>query len=320
MLIGSMVAFVLTNILAFEAPGYWSLMGAVVLVALSAGLYVPNANALAVALVPAHRRGVALSIVNGGMTLALVFGVPLGAGVGNHFGWRMTFGGIAVLATVAAAGLLAGLPRDIGRHMAVVTLRERIAVFGRSDILLALFVTMLWSMGAFTIYAYLATYLTTAISIGEAKISLVLMLWGGAAAVGVFAGGAFGDRVGTLPMIIVTLVILTVTFSSLSALPFALRPALAETPVLTAIAIWGVAAWAFYPSQLSRLVHISGPALAPIALSLNASFLNLGLSSGAFVGSITLSQGSALNLGWVGAICELMALGFLVASVQRNRA
>jgi predicted MFS family arabinose efflux permease len=81
-----------------------------------------------------------------------------------------------------------------------------------------------------------------------------------------------------------------------------------------------VAAWAFYPSQLSRLVHISGPALAPIALSLNASFLNLGLSSGAFVGSITLSQGSALNLGWVGAICELMALGFLVASVQRNRA
>lgn len=318
-LIGAMGAFVLANILAFGATGYWSLMAARILLALSAGLYVPNANALAAALVADHRRGMALSIVNGGMTLALVFGVPLGAIVGHQFGWRMTFGGVAVLAAMATAGLFAGLPHDIGRHMGVVTLRERIAVVGRSDILLALLVTMLWSTGAFTIYTYLAPYLTASIGVGEADISLVLFMWGVAAAIGVFAGGALGDRVGNRPMSVATLAILTATFASLSVLPFTLRPAVANAAVLAAIAIWGVAAWAFYPSQLSRLVHISGHSLAPVALSLNASFLNLGLSFGALLGSITLSQGSAINLGWVGAICELMALGFLLTSLRRER-
>lgn len=318
-LIGSMAAFVLANILAFEATGYWSLMGARILLALSAGLYVPNANALATALVPDHRRGVALSIVNGGTTLALVFGVPLGAIVGNQLGWRITFGGVAVLAAVATAGLLAGLPHDIGRHMAVVTLRERMRVVGRSDILLALLVTMLWSMGAFTIYTYLAPYLTAAINMDGPGISLVLFMWGVAAAIGVFTGGALGDRVGTGLMVTVTLIILTATFLSLSVLPSTLRPTLAATPVMIAIVTWGVTAWAFFPSQLSRLVHISGPALAPVVLSLNASFLNLGLSFGALLGSITLSQGSAVNLGWVGAMCEIVALVVLVASMRGER-
>jgi predicted MFS family arabinose efflux permease len=317
-LIGSMAAFALSNVLAFGATGYWSLMGARVLVALSAGLYVPNANALAAALVPAGRRGMALSIVNGGMTLALVFGVPLGAVVGNQLGWRTTFGGVAVLAVVAMAGLLAGLPRDLGRDMAVVTLRQRIAVVGRTDILLALLVTLLWSMGAFTIYTYLAPYLTAATNLEETEISSVLLMWGIAAAIGVFAGGALCDRVGTRTMVVATLVILAATFLSLSVLPFALRPA-PSAAVLAAIGLWGLTAWAFYPSQLSRLVDTSGPSLAPIALSLNASFLNLGLSFGALLGSITLSQGSAVNLGWVGAICEMAALVFLNASVRRQR-
>lgn len=318
-LIGSMAAFVLANIAAFTAPGYWSLMGARVLLAVSAGLYVPNANALAAALVPAHRRGAALAIVNGGMTLALVFGVPLGAMLGNEFGWRMTFGGVSGLAAIATAGLMAGLPHGIGRHMAVVTLRERIAVAGRPDILLALLVTMLWSMGAFTIYTYLAPYLAAAIGIDDPAISIVLLLWGIAAAIGVFAGGALGDRLGHKPMVVMTLAILTATFASLSFLPMAMQPARALAPVIVAIIIWGLAAWAFYPAQLSRLFNLSGPTHAPVALSLNASFLNLGLSSGALLGSITLAQGSAIDLGWVGATCEALALAILLASMRREQ-
>jgi predicted MFS family arabinose efflux permease len=318
-LIASMTAFVLANVAAVAATGYWSLMAARVLLALSAGLYVPNANALAAALVPANRRGVALSIVNGGMTLALVFGVPLGAIVGNQLGWRTTFGGVAGLATIATVGLLAGLPREIGRHMAVVTLRERLAVVGRFDLLLALSVTLIWSMGAYTLYTYLSPYLTSATGVPNAEISRVLFLWGVAAAVGVFGGGALSDRVGPSPMIVITLSVLAITFSSLSALPSALTPALARGPVLTAIVVWGVTAWAFFPSQLSRLVVISGPALAPVTLSLNSSFLNLGVAGGALLGSLVLSRGSAINLGWVGAICEIVALVCVVMSVRRER-
>jgi hypothetical protein len=177
-LIVSMVAFTLANVVAFEAKDYWTLMGARVLLAFAAGLYVPNANALAAALVPHERRGAALAIVNGGTTIALVFGVPLGAIIGTQLGWRMTFGGVAILSVIATIGLLTGLSHDIGHHMAVVTLRKRIAVAGRPPVLLVMLVTMLWATGAFTIYTYLAPYLTSAIGIGGANISLVLFMWG----------------------------------------------------------------------------------------------------------------------------------------------
>jgi predicted MFS family arabinose efflux permease len=319
LLIASMTAFALANVAAVVSPGYWSLMAARVFLAFSAGLYVPNASALATALVPTQRRGVALSIVNGGMTLALVFGVPLGAIVGNQLGWRTTFGGVAGLATLAAIGLMVGLPRGIGQHMATVSLGARLAVVRRPDILLALSVTLLWSMGAYTLYTYLLPYLASAIALPAAQVSLVLFIWGIAAAVGVFGGGAVSDWIGTRVMVVATLAMLILVFSSLSALPSALSPAIAKSPVVIAIAIWGVTAWAFFPSQLSRLVAISGPALAPVTLSLNASFLYLGVAAGASLGSIVLSRGSALDLGWVAASCEIVALICASVSVRRER-
>jgi predicted MFS family arabinose efflux permease len=316
-LIGSMLAFILANIFAFQAADYWWLSGALVLLALSAGLYVPNANALALAFVPPQRRGLALSIVNGGTTLSLIFGVPLGAIIGQNFGWHLAFAGVAALAMVAAMGLVLGLPQTVGRQGPVVTLRERATVIARPDILIVLLVTMLWSAGGFSIYTYLAPYLMTATDMAETNVSIVFFTWGIAAAIGVFSGGALSDRLGSGVMGSMTLAVLVATFSALSILAFAVPPALAVTPVLVTIVIWGITGWAFYPSHLSRLVQNSGPALAPVALSLNASFLNFGISIGSMLGSITLSRSSAVHLGWVGALCEVMALVLLLGALRR---
>src|SRR5258705_13769904 len=66
LLILSMAAFAGANIVAALAPDYGSLLGARILLALAAGLYVPNANALAGALVPPERRGPAPAPAAGG--------------------------------------------------------------------------------------------------------------------------------------------------------------------------------------------------------------------------------------------------------------
>jgi hypothetical protein len=44
---------------------------------------------------------------------------------------------------------------------------------------------------------------------------------------------------------------------------------------------------------------------APVALSLNASFVNFGLSLGALLGSFTLAKVSAADLGFVGAAMRI---------------
>ena len=66
LLIASMLLFAAANFVACAAHTYTALMGARLLLAIAAGLYVPNANALAGALVEPSRRGTALSIVTGG--------------------------------------------------------------------------------------------------------------------------------------------------------------------------------------------------------------------------------------------------------------
>jgi len=89
--------------------------------------------------------------------------------------------------------------------------------------------------------------------------------------------------------------------------------------ILLAIAMWGVSAWSFFPVQQARLISIAGVKVAPVALSLNASFQFLGFSSGAALGSLTLANASSLALGWVGAICVIAALSLALAACRRAR-
>ncbi len=316
LLIAAMVAFAAANFVAWSAQGYAALMGARLLLAIAAGLYVPNANALAGALLEPARRGTALAIVNGGTTVAVALGVPLGALVGDRFGWRLNFAGVGALALIAMVGLLAGLRRDVGRGLAVAGLRERLAVARRPSVLLALLVTLLWATGAYAVYTYLALFLASATGIAGPYVGAVLFMWGVAAAIGLAAGGRFNDRYGPVPVIVAGLSTLALAFASLSASALLLSPAAALVPVLVAIAAWGVSAWAFFPAQQARLIGIAGLSLAPVVLSLNASFMFLGFSSGAAVGAATLAHAPPAALGWVGAGCVTASLLLALATTR----
>jgi predicted MFS family arabinose efflux permease len=317
LLILSMAAFAIANIVASMATGYWELMGARVLLACVAGLYVPSASALAGALVAPERRGTALAIVSGGTSIAIVLGVPLGAIIGERFGWRMTFAGVAAMATIATIGLSAGLRRDMGLALPVPSIRERIAVLQQAPVLLALLVTTIWAAGAYTVYTYLAPYMAFATGIEGSHLGVVLFTWGVAAAAGLFIGGVANDAIGARAVMIPAFVLLSLAFASLSASAAFLSHKEALVPVFLAVIVWGVTAWGFFPAQQARLIEIAGLKVAPIVLSLNASFMYLGFSIGAVLGSFTLIQSSVVSLGWVAALCEIVALVVVLATVRR---
>lgn len=308
LMIGAMVMFTLANLLAGNATDYWWLMAARILLAASAGIFVPGANALAGATVIPERRGTALAIVNGGISIAVAFGVPLGAVVGAHLGWRTTFFGVAGLAAVATAGLIFGLPRAIGAKLPVATLRERLTTARRPIILMSLLVTTLWAMGAYTVYTYLALLVSHTTTLRDAEIGYVLFMWGAAAAIGVAIGGKAVDRLGPRPVILPSLFIMALAFALLSATAYWLSPAHALLPLLIGVVAWGLAHWAFFPAQQASLIGIAGLKGTPIVLSLNASFMYLGFSLGAALGALTLNAFTVSDLGWVAAVCEVGAL------------
>jgi predicted MFS family arabinose efflux permease len=320
LLVLSMIGFALANVFAFAAKDYWTLMAARALLAVAAGLYVPNANALAGALVRPERRGAALAIVSGGTTIAVALGVPLGSIIGAKFGWRAMFAGVAVLALVATLGLLAGLARDVGSKLPATGLRERLGVIRQPAVLRTLLVTTLWATGAYTVYTYIASLLYAAAGIEGPYLSAVLFVWGLSAAAGIFAGGTLTDKHGAERVIRSGLIFLALAFASLSMSATLLPKAVAVVPVLVAIVVWGLSAWAFFPAQQTRLIGIAGIRVAPIVLSLNASFMFLGFSFGAALGSVTLTYAAPSALGWVGSLCVLASLLLSVRTMRATAA
>jgi predicted MFS family arabinose efflux permease len=317
-LLWAMGAFAVVNALAALAPNFQVLLVARIGLAMAAGVFVPGANALAGALVPPERRGVAIAIVNAGLTISIALGVPIGTALASMSSWRATFVGVAMLATAAFAGLLAGLPVGIGAHFPVASLRERIRVARKPEVLLTLLGTTLWATGSYVVYTYLSLFLGAATNVRGANIGYVLFATGVAAGVGVILGGRRVDRLGARAVIVPALMVCAMSFVALSMFAHTLSPSMALVPILAAIIMWSLSHWGFYPGQQARLMGIAGLHLAPIALSLNASFMYLGFSVGAAAGGLLVAYGSALDLGYLAAAFAVASL-LLMSAISQSR-
>ncbi|MGO4722752.1 MULTISPECIES: MFS transporter [unclassified Inquilinus] len=314
LLVLALLFFAFANLLAAATETLWQLVAVRVLLALSAGLFMPTAYAVAASLVAPERRGRAIAAVTSGMTVATALGVPLGAWIGNHADWRTTFLIVAGLSLAGVFGLRFGLPAQLPRGAS--TLAERLAVARRPAVLQALVVTVFWIAAGFVVYTFIAPFLERATGIGADGVSAMLFLFGIGAAAGNALGGHLTDRIGPVPVQAWSLAVLTLSLFGLSAA--ALLPAhqalIVAAPL---IVIWSVAGWAFHPAQTTRLIRLA-PEVAMVAASLNSSALYAGVAFGSTLGAMTIAWGDVTDLGWVGALCAAIALGVLAVTVRRK--
>jgi predicted MFS family arabinose efflux permease len=299
-----MGGFALGNLLAGLAPSYAALLAARLLLALSAASFMPAASGYAAGLVGPERRGRALSTVTTGLTLAIIAGVPLGVLLGQGFGWRATFFGVAVLAAFSLLGILARLPRQ--RPGATAGLSARLALAKRHDVLAVLATSVLTVAGTFTVYTYLGVFTARVAGLGPQALALVLLAFGLASAVGTQLSGSAVDRWGARNTVILGgwLTLLAYLAFSLSAV---LAPARALPLVLPAILLWGAASWGLITAQQARLVALA-PDAAQVSLSMNSSAIYFGSAIGATGGALVVANGATERLGWAAAGFGLAAL------------
>ncbi|TAX05549.1 MULTISPECIES: MFS transporter [Rhizobium] len=316
LLVLTMAAFALANLVAWASQGYWGIFSARVLLAMAAGLYTPNANALMGALVVPEKRGRALAILNGGLTIAIAIGLPIGSLVGNTLGWRVTFLGVAALSIIAVVALVAKLPRTDGTEMRIASVAERLAIVKRPQVFRELAVIFFWALGTYSVWTYIAPYLNQVDGLGPNGISAVVSVWGIGAAIGIVLGGTLNDLMGARPVVAASLILAVLVFVSLIFFARVLTPDQAIVPTVIAVAFWGIAIWAFYPAQIATLIQVGQPAV-PIAVSLSTSFMYLGFAVGSAIGSVVLSRGGVGDLGITGVIGEGIAL--LIATYASAR-
>jgi len=308
LLILALCCFVAGNLFAVVAGSFPMLLLSRMLMALGAGLYMPMAFSIAAAIASPERRGRAVAVVTSGVSVATILGVPFGTLIGNTYGWRATFASVAVLGAIALASLLFGLPRGLPRTTA--TLGQRLAVARHYGVLYALATTALWAAGCLIVYTYLSVPLR-GLGFSASEISLALLVFGAAAAIGNMLGGALSDRIGHVPTATLALLGLAMALTLQSvALKFT-APEHARYLLLLLVFCAGVGGWAFFPAQIANIVRLE-PEVSMIALSLNASAMYLGFAMGGAAGGIVLAALEPSDLGWIGGCSAAAALVLLL--------
>ncbi|SEE12135.1 Predicted arabinose efflux permease, MFS family [Rhizobiales bacterium GAS188] len=315
LLVASLSLFALANLVAAIAPNFVSLIGARLLLALTAGTFMPAASAYAALSVGPERRGRAISLVYGGMTLATVLGLPLGTSIGQALGWRATFVSVAILTVLAVIGILIALPKQAAPP--AVSLAARIAVARRGEVLSILALTALCLSGAFVMFTYIAPFLQGPAGFAPGTLPLILMAFGVAGAIGNIIAGYAGDLWDLRKYIATLLVILTGAFAFLSFAVATFEGSLAQGLVILGVVVWGVAGWGIPAAQQTRLVKLE-PQQASVLISLNASALYLGTALGATLGAVTITYVSVSRLGFVAACMEALAVIVLVLTSRRR--
>ncbi|TCU15697.1 MFS transporter [Rhizobium sullae] len=306
LLLGLMALFIIGNAMAAFSPGYAPLLVARVLSAFAHGVFFSVGSTIAADLVPENRRASAIAMMFMGLTVAIVTGVPFGTFIGQTFGWRVTFAAVAGLGVVAFAGIALLLPSNLTKGPPA-SIKDQVRVLGSGRLLIVFAMTALGYGGTFVAFTFLASILQEITGFSASAVSLILVLYGVAIAVGNIIGGRIANRdpVKALTWLFIAQAIVLVLFSFTAVSPWLAIPTLAALGFLSFANVPGLQ---LYVVQLARQVR---PAAVDVASALNIAAFNLGIAVGAWVGGLVVE--SSLGLGatpWVGAI--LVAAGLVL--------
>ena len=310
-LVALMVVFTLGNIACALAPNYETLMAARVLTSLAHGTFFGVGAVVATSLVDEDRKASAISIMFTGLTVATLLGVPAGAWLGLHYGWRATFWAVAAIGVIATVVIATLVPRDHGTREAS-RLGDELRAVARPPVLLGLLMTVLGFGGMFTVYTFIQPLLTQVTGFADAAVSPILLVFGVGMIAGNLLGGRFADR-GLAKALLGTLAALA---AAMALMAFALHSKLA---MVLFTGLLGAAAFATVaPLQLWVLRKAEGA--QSLASSLNIGAFNLGNALGAWLGGAVIASGMGLPaLTWVGALVPASALLVALYAIRQER-
>lgn len=297
--VGSLLSAVSTSLLMLTASR--------LLVAFGAALYTPLSAGVAVAVSAPEQRGWALAKVFGGMTMAQVAGVPLGAWLAYRFGWQMPFLLAAALAAACALVLFRAIPAAL--QFPSGNVRAVIGALGNARLMVSVTFTATLMAAVYVVLTYFAPLIEVSAGSNPEARTLYLVLFGLGAMSGNFAGGYLSDRVGPLTTLVLVCAAHVVLLPLFSIMPW--------HPVLLAaiVFVWSSFAWCFMPPQQSRLAAIAPDAVA-IALALNAAMIYAGIAIGSAIAAVIVGRFGLEGLGVAAGLMGVAALLHLWVSAR----
>jgi predicted MFS family arabinose efflux permease len=299
---------VVADVLGAIAPTFAVLLVARMLLGLCIGGFWALGAGIASRLVRESAVIRATSVITGGVSVATVVSLPLGALVSAVATWRLAFLIGAALGVVALVLQLVLLPRIPSlQRVRFGTLGELLRV-PRARI--GLIATGLAFIAQFSAYTYVAPYLEDLVRVSPTVVTIALLAFGVAGIAGNFVAGVTLSRsvTGTLA---VTKIVLALAVVALPLLAWSLPG------VLVLLVVWGFV-WGALPLGLQTWMSRAAPSASDGSLALFVSTIQIAISLGSVVGGVGVGAfGIAFDFYLAGGIAVVALL--VLVSLGRRR-
>ena len=306
------LVFALGQLLCALAPDYAWLMAARLVSACGHGVFFGIASVAVSRLVPEDRRGAALSLFVGGITVSNVLGVPAGTAIGNAFGWRASFLCIAVMALLGVLAIAFALPGVKGAREPEAPLALQASQLRHQQVWTSYLVIALVMIGSVSFAVFQVPLLLEITGIEPAYIPLFLLLGGAGSVAGIVIGGRLADWRPAESLI----GILAAQVAGSLALMVS-----AHHPIAMGISLFASSLAGLAFSTPVQLRILNAAKVAPNLVStLISTAYNVGIAGGAFLGASLLNVGvSYTMLPLVGIVCSTVAALLATASWRATR-
>jgi DHA1 family purine ribonucleoside efflux pump-like MFS transporter len=305
--IGLTLLAVVSNLIVAAAPNLYVLLAARLLLGVALGGFWAMATSMAAHLVPAHHLGRALTVINSGVAVATVAAVPIGAWLGDVWGWRGVFllgAGVALVALIVQAATLPSLTPS-----GATGLKALGAVLRSGVVLAGLLAILLVFAGHFSGFTYIRPAAEGMSGIDAGGFAVLLLVFGVANFLGTALAGPLADRSPRTGMFVFPAVLgagmlaMHLTGTSLAGL-------------FVATALWGLGFGGVPTTVLSWGARTEPARLEQIG-GVIVTVCNVAIAVGAIVGGVLVDEVAATMPLLVGGIAAIAGAALLTSLGRR---
>ncbi|OTG79393.1 sugar transporter [Acinetobacter sp. ANC 4558] len=308
LLISLFMVFILSHVLSYFAWSFSILLLSRIGIAIAHALFWSITASLVVRIAPQGKEFQALGLLSTGTVLAMVLGIPFGRMIGDEYGWRNSFGLIAICASIVCLILSKTLPRLPSVNTGSLS---SLKILAKRPSLMFVFALVIIVISAqFTAYSYIEPFALNVAHFDSAQITSLLLIYGGAGFIGSYLFGKFARKLNK------TLIPLMTSCLAISML--ALLLAASSFVNLSILSVfWGVAIIGFSLALQAKTLSLAADA-TDVAMAIFSGLYNVGIGGGALIGGFVTLHFGLNYIGIVGGV--IATLGTVLALYLVNRA
>lgn len=308
------IIFVLGNLVMALAPNFQVLfISRIVLGSVSGALLAVGVTYIPELLSP-QQTSLAISVVYGAFSVAMVFVTSIGKFVADTLDWHVAMYGTLAFAVLICAALVAFMPRA-GQTDEPATFREQAGLLREPSIITGMLIFLFGVGSVYVFYGYVTPYLEQVLGMGTVQASTTLMAYGVFCLISNILGGWIDARFG-MKALLATFVLQAAALLGLFAV--------GGTMPLALVFVFSLA-MLMYLFSVSCITHFMDvarsrhPKSMVLASSVEPMAFNVGISFGTAVGGAVVSSVGIAYVGAVGAAFSLVAWALTLVTIKLAR-